>query len=83
MSGRRRHGTEDDTDDVADASWCETCRRQVAVDEVGDDGTCPDCGEPVADRRRIPWTFKLMIVATVIYLGYRLYQGIVLLIHHV
>jgi hypothetical protein len=83
MSGRRRPGTEEGTGDVDGGAWCEICRRELVADEVGDEGTCPDCGEPLSERRRIPWTFKLMIVATVIYLGYRLYQGIVLVIHHI
>jgi hypothetical protein len=33
-------------------------------------------------RRNIPLHFKLFLGATVIYLGYRLYQGIEWLLHH-
>ena len=33
--------------------------------------------------RRAPWHFKLLLVGTVIYLGWRLYQGIEWLVHHV
>jgi hypothetical protein len=43
------------------------------------DGTEHDGTE---ERRPVPWTFKLMIVATVVYLGYRAYQGIAWLVHH-
>jgi len=63
--------------------------------EVADDGTCPHCGhvlragdedqdenEGAEQRRPVPWTFKLMIVATVVYLGYRAYQGIAWVVHH-
>jgi hypothetical protein len=39
-------------------------------------------GEEPEDRRPVPWTFKLMIVATVVYLGYRAYQGIAWVVHH-
>ena len=38
---------------------------------------------PRPSTRRIPWTFKTMLVAFVIYLGYRGYQGITWIIHHV
>jgi len=31
---------------------------------------------------RAPWHFKVLVVGTVVYLGYRLYQGIGWLIHH-
>lgn len=47
------------------------------------DGTCPDCGEQVTeghahgnaakpDDEKTPWHFKLMVVALVIYLGWRM-----------
>ncbi len=32
--------------------------------------------------RRAPWHFKIILVGTVIYLGYRTYQGISWLVHH-
>ncbi|WP_395155287.1 hypothetical protein [Ilumatobacter sp.] len=46
------------------------------------DGTCPNCGEQVteghahsdADKaadEKAPWHFKLMVVALVLYLGFR------------
>jgi hypothetical protein len=31
---------------------------------------------------KAPWHFKVLVVGTVVYLGYRLYQGIGWLIHH-
>jgi hypothetical protein len=31
---------------------------------------------------KAPWHFKVLVVGTVGYLGYRLYQGIGWLIHH-
>jgi hypothetical protein len=32
---------------------------------------------------RAPWHFKLLLVALVLYLGYRAYQGIFWVAHHV
>ena len=79
-----------DADPGADpAVWCEECHRLVDPEDIAEDGTCPRCGtELVAPpdaptRRKIPWTFKAMIVASIIYLGYRAYQGITWVIHHV
>jgi hypothetical protein len=41
--------------------------------------------EPEAEGRRqakAPWHFKFIVVGSVIYLGWRLYQGISWLAHH-
>ncbi|MGD0255253.1 MAG: hypothetical protein ABSB99_06840 [Acidimicrobiales bacterium] len=62
--------------------WCETCERMVADDELTGTGACPTCEEQFAERRRVPWHFKLLVVATVGYLGWRAYQGIGWLVHH-
>ena len=48
---------------------------------------CPSCGESVVDdaeeaHPKAPWHFKVLVVGSVGYLGYRLYQGIGWLIHH-
>lgn len=61
--------------------WCEVCRRE-ADPELAPDGTCPDCGEPLGERKPVAWTFKLMLVATVVYLGYRAYQLVGWAWHH-
>lgn len=75
---------------LPEALWCDECHRLVEPGELGENGTCPRCGgqlETDADaqprRRRIPWTFKTMIAATIVYLGYRAYQGVTWVIHHV
>jgi hypothetical protein len=34
-------------------------------------------------QARAPWHFKVIAVATVVYLGWRLYQGIGWLAHHI
>ena len=63
--------------------WCEECDHRVEPDDLADDGTCLDCGhEPVA-HRKAPWYFKFMLVASVIYLGYRGYQGVTWIAGHV
>jgi hypothetical protein len=50
--------------------------------ELTDEGGCPSCDEPLEERRHVPWHFKFLLAATVIYLGYRTYQGIGWLVHH-
>jgi hypothetical protein len=62
--------------------WCETCSRFLNPNTLEPDGTCPTCGRQVAEpaaqqaatRQRTPWHFKLLVLATVIYLGWRLVQ---------
>jgi hypothetical protein len=64
--------------------WCEDCARFWNPPSLRD-GSCPTCGTllvteaPEAEARapRAPWHFKLLLVALVIYLGYRGYQGVV------
>ncbi|MEO6628384.1 MAG: hypothetical protein ABIP03_07415 [Aquihabitans sp.] len=61
--------------------WCETCDRFYNPNSVAPDGTCVTCGrfiadppDPDADDAKIPWHFWLLVVALVIYLGWRLIQ---------
>jgi hypothetical protein len=63
--------------------WCEQCDHRVENDELTADGTCPDCGSEPLEHRKSPWYFKFMLVATVIYLGYRAFQGVTWVVHHV
>ena len=63
--------------------WCESCDRQLEQDQLTPEGTCPICGETPLEHRRSPWWFKLLAVATVVYLGYRAFQGITWVVHHV
>jgi hypothetical protein len=59
--------------------WCEDCAKYMAPSALNPDGTCPTCGRQVAEAEepreksdeKAPWHFKLMIVALVVYLGYR------------
>ena len=45
-------------------------------------GECPGCGRVIAEPQdtRVPWHFKLLVVATVLYLGFRAWQGVVWLV---
>lgn len=62
--------------------WCEQCDLEVEEEALVDDDSCPTCGIPTISHRHQPWWFKFLAVATVIYLGYRLFQGVTWVIHH-
>ena len=46
------------------------------------DGTCPTCGRTIGEPVKVPWHFKLLVVALIIYLGYRAFQGVEWVAHH-
>lgn len=57
------------------------------------DGTCPNCGSPVAGpggnehgrpavATRPPWHFWVLVAAVVVYLGWRLVQGLAWVVEH-
>ena len=50
----------------------------------GEDGDAEDDEAPEDETRqaRAPWHFKVIVVGSVVYLGYRAYQGIAWLAHH-
>ena len=63
--------------------WCEECAKYYTPNSVEADGSCPKCGDALqlaegADdandgaHESTPWHFKLMVVAVVTYLGWRL-----------
>ncbi len=67
--------------------WCEECAKYWTPNAMNDDGTCPRCGAAIdeGDARtqdgdgsredeRTPWHFKLLVVALVLYLGWRFVQ---------
>jgi hypothetical protein len=71
--------------------WCDACAKFWNPPSLHD-GTCPTCGatleapespESTVTSTRAPWHFKLLLVALVLYLGYRAYQGVFWLAHHV
>ncbi len=66
--------------------WCEQCSKYLTPSSMRDDGTCPSCGRPVegaepagerpgpstdGQDESAPWHFKLLVVALVVYLGWR------------
>jgi uncharacterized paraquat-inducible protein A len=55
--------------------WCDHCDRLVDEEELVE-GRCPRCGAELGPRERtpLPWRFRLLIVATVVYLIWRSYQ---------
>ena len=59
------------------ANWCENCDRP----EEGE--VCAVCGaamvEPVVEG--VPWRWRFFIFASVIYLGWRIYQIISWIVH--
>ena len=75
--------------------FCDTCDRFYNPNTLHHDGTCPTCGRQLGDPEaaalaadapeastRAPWHFKLLVAITVVYLSYRLVQGLVWLAHH-
>jgi len=78
--------------------WCDECAKFWNPPSLHD-GACPTCGaeletpvrvdpagrQPDAgeERARAPWHFKLLLVALVLYLAFRAYQGAFWLFHHV
>jgi hypothetical protein len=71
--------------------WCETCDRFYNPNSLEPDGTCPTCGRLVAAPSEVgaadaqeggaPWHFKVLIAVTAVYLGYRLFQGLLWVAH--
>lgn len=51
--------------------------------DPGGHGTEPDGEDGETGQARAPWHFKVIVVGTIGYLGWRLYQGIEWLAHHI
>ena len=52
---------------------------------MGSGGECPTCGRVIVEVKeqaqpRVPWHFWLLLIALVIYLGFRAYQGVMWLL---
>ena len=56
--------------------WCETCDRFLNPPSLTTEGACPTCGRVLAEPAKAPWHFKLLLLALVLYLGFRGWQGI-------
>jgi hypothetical protein len=64
--------------------WCESCSRFYNPSALAADGTCKTCGQFIAEPpeagesdSKVPWHFWLLVVALVLYLGWRLVQTII------
>lgn len=67
--------------------WCDTCDEYRAPTALTAEGSCATCENDVdtADVKnppptRAPWHFWLMVLALVVYLGWRLVQGVIWLV---
>ena len=65
--------------------WCDDCDRYWSPNALAPDGSCPRCGEVVADQPPQqgedddggwPWHFWLLVGLTAAYLVWRVIQGI-------
>lgn len=63
--------------------WCDTCDRLVADDDLVE-GACPTCASDLVEpvHREVTWRLRLLLVATAIYLTWRVVQGVQWLSHH-
>ena len=73
--------------------WCDTCDHFFNPNSLTEDGKCPDCGTKLErparfekaaaaraeadEKAKVPWHFWILVVALVIYLGWRLVQLII------
>ena len=62
--------------------WCEECSRFLTPTSLGPNRECPGCEQVLAvgggaDEPTVPWHFKLLVLATVLYLAWRAWQGVV------
>lgn len=68
--------------------WCSSCDRYLTPNAATEAGGCPTCGSTLddaelahveadgSDTEQIPWHFWLLVVALLLYLGWRLIQGV-------
>ena len=68
--------------------WCDDCNRFWNPNSMGQGGSCPSCGQVIAsasapEETKAPWHFKLLVGATVAYLGWRGVQGVQWLLERV
>ena len=65
-------------------AWCEECDTLVEDEDLGTQGECPACGTVLADQERqpVPYYFKFMLLATIVYLGWRIFQLVSWASHH-
>ena len=59
---------------------CPTCGRPVTAPERNGDTERLNLREVAGEKAKVPWHFKVMVVALVIYLGWRFVQLVGLLV---
>jgi len=69
--------------------WCATCDKFFNPASIDEGGVCPECGKAlelgeltkndIGEETKVPWHFWVGVAAVVIYLGWRLIQGVGLL----
>ena len=64
------------------AGECPACGRVIADPAKVATATATAAGTATAKKSRVPWHFWLLLIALVIYLGFRAYQGVAWLTHH-
>ncbi|GIU83537.1 MAG: hypothetical protein KatS3mg008_0312 [Acidimicrobiales bacterium] len=70
--------------------WCDPCDRWLSPNSLTVEGRCPECGTDLSAQVKAergidesvgpPWHFWVAVAALVVYLGWRLVQGIAWLI---
>ena len=63
--------------------WCDTCSEYRPANTLTESGACPDCDAVIGAPPKIPWHFKLLVLAIVVYLGWRAVQGVAWLADHI
>ena len=58
---------------MGEGGECPSCGRVILTAEDGSAGT----DEGTAEQPEVPWHFKLLVLATILYLLYRAVQGVV------
>jgi hypothetical protein len=60
--------------------WCDDCEKYWAPSAMTPEGTCPTCDADLettataTEEEKAPWHFKLLVVALIVYLGYRFFE---------
>ncbi len=62
--------------------WCDDCSRYWKAEELEGEGECPTCHAEIGEPAKTPWHLKLLVLAVVLYLGWRAVQGVEWAIHH-
>ena len=62
--------------------WCDDCQKFWNPNSMPENGECPTCGRVISLPQKAPWHFKLLLVAVILYLGWRAVQAIGWVVTH-